>query len=74
MAEACLRKLQHKSSRPPVFCEKGVLKNFAILTGKHLFLESLLNKFIGLQPHSYFPTSVKQMSYFKLKTHLKRAL
>ena len=25
-----------KSSRPEVFCEKGVLRNFAKFTGKHL--------------------------------------
>ena len=25
-----------RSSRPEVFCEKGVLRNFAKLTGKHL--------------------------------------
>ena len=26
----------YKSSRPDLFCEKGVLKNFLIFTGKHL--------------------------------------
>ena len=26
----------YRSSRPEVFCKKGVLKNFAIFTGKHL--------------------------------------
>ena len=26
----------YRSSRPEVFCKKGVLRNFAKLTGKHL--------------------------------------
>ena len=26
----------HRSSRPEVFCKKGVLKNFANVTGKYL--------------------------------------
>ena len=29
--------LNFKSSRPEVFCKKGVLRNFAKFTGKHLF-------------------------------------
>ena len=29
-------KVYYKSSRPEVFCEKGVLRNFAKFTGKHL--------------------------------------
>ena len=31
-----------------MFCKKGVLKNFAIFTGKHLCLKSLHNKVTGL--------------------------
>ena len=30
-----------RSSRPEVFCKKGILKNFAKLTGEHLCWESL---------------------------------
>ena len=26
-----------RSSRPDVFCEKGVLRNFSKFTGKHLY-------------------------------------
>ena len=32
------------SNRPKVFCEKGVLKNFAKFTGKHLFQGLVFNK------------------------------
>ena len=28
--------MTYRSSRPEVFCKKGVLKNFAKFTGKHL--------------------------------------
>ena len=31
-----------RSSRPEVFCKKGVLKNFAKFTGKHLCQSLLL--------------------------------
>ena len=34
-----------RSSRPEVFCEKGVLRNFAKFTGKHL-CQSLFYNFI----------------------------
>ena len=33
-----------KSSRPDVFCEKGVLRNFAKFTGKHLCESLFFNK------------------------------
>ena len=33
-----------KSSRPDVFCEKGVLRNFAKFTGKHLCQSLFFNK------------------------------
>ena len=39
-----------RSSRPEVFCEKGVLRNFAKLTGKHLYLSLFFNKVAGLMP------------------------
>ena len=31
--------IQNRSSRPEVFCKKGVLRNFAKFTGKHLKLQ-----------------------------------
>ena len=43
-------KFIHRSSRPEVFCEKGVLRNFAKFTGKHLRQSLFLNKVAGLRP------------------------
>ena len=39
-----------RSSRPEVFCEKGVLRNFAKFTGKHLFQSLFFNKVAGSGP------------------------
>ena len=36
-----------RSSRPDVFCKKGVLKNFAKLTEKHLCQSLFFNKVAG---------------------------
>ena len=38
------------SSRPEVFCRKGVLRNFAKLTGKHLSQSLLFTKAASLRP------------------------
>ena len=38
------------NSRPEVFCKKGVLRNFAKFTGKHLCQSFFLNKVAGLRP------------------------
>ena len=37
-------------SRPEVFCEKGVVRNFAKFTGKHLCQAFFFNKVAGLRP------------------------
>ena len=37
-----------RSSRPDVFCQKGVLRNFAKFTGKHLCQSLFFNKVAGL--------------------------
>ena len=37
-----------KSSRPEVFCKKGVLRNFAKFTEKHLWQSLFFNKVTGL--------------------------
>ena len=37
-------------SRSKVFCKKGVLNNFAKLTGNYLCHILLLNKVVGLRP------------------------
>ena len=39
-----------RSSRPEVFCKKGVLKNVAKFTGKHLCQSLLFNKVAVLMP------------------------
>ena len=39
-----------RSSRPGVFCKKGVLRNFIKFTGKYLCQSLFLNKFAGLRP------------------------
>ena len=36
-----------RSSRPDLFCEKGVLRNFAKFTGKHLCQSLFFNKVAG---------------------------
>ena len=36
-----------RSSRPDVFCKKGVLKNFAKFTGKHLCQSLFFNRVAG---------------------------
>ena len=35
---------ENRSSRPDVFCEKSVLRNFAKFTGKHLCQSLFFNK------------------------------
>ena len=40
----------YRSSRPEVFCKKGVLRNFAKFTGKHLCQSFFFNKVAGLRP------------------------
>ena len=39
-----------RSSHPEVFCKKGVIRNFAKLTGKHLCQSLFFNKVAGLRP------------------------
>ena len=39
-----------RRSRPEVFCKKGVLRNFAKFTGKHLCQGLFSNKLAGLRP------------------------
>ena len=38
-----------RSSRPELFCKKGVLTNFVKLTGKHLRQSLFFDKVVGLQ-------------------------
>ena len=40
----------YRSSRPEVFCKKGVLENFAKFTGKQLSQSLFFNKVADLRP------------------------
>ena len=40
----------YRSSRPEIFCKKGVLRNFAKFTGKQLHQSLFFNKVAGLRP------------------------
>ena len=43
-----------RGSRPKVFCEKGVLRNFEKFTGKHPCQRLFFNKLAGLRPVTLF--------------------
>ena len=47
-----------RSSRPEEFCKKGLLRNFAKFTGKHL-CQSLFDKVTGLRPVQYTVLEIK---------------
>ena len=44
--------IQIRSIRPEVFCKKGVLRNFAKFTGKHLRQSLFFNKVAGRRAES----------------------
>ena len=46
----CKDPSDYRSSRPDVFCKKGVLKNFVKFTGKHLCQALFFSKVAGLRP------------------------
>ena len=50
-----------RSSRPKVFCKKGVLKNFAKFTGKHLCQSFFFNKVAALRPAILLKKTLAQM-------------
>ena len=41
---------RNRSSRPEVFCQKSVLRNFTKFTGKHLYQSLFFNKVADLRP------------------------
>ena len=56
----------YRSTRPEVFCKKGILRNFVKLTGKHLCQSLFFNKVTGLKSatllkkwvwYRYFPVN-----------------
>ena len=67
------------SSHPDVFCKKGILKNFAKCTGKHLCQSLFCNKVAGLGHatllkkrlwHRFFPVNFAK--YLKISFQRKR--
>ena len=76
--------MKHRSSRPEVFCRKGVLRNFTKFTGKHLCQSLLFNKVAGLRPatllkrrlwHRCFPVNFTKFQRTPFFTeHLRRLL
>ena len=48
--ENMVRRSDCRSSRPEMFCKKGVLRNFAKFTGKHLRQSLFFNKVEGFRP------------------------
>ena len=60
----CKSPCKYRSSRPEVFCKKGVFRNFSTFTGKHLCQSLFFNKVEGLRSatllekrlwHRHFP-------------------
>ena len=62
-----------KKSRMEVFCKKGVLRNFAKITGKHLCQSLFFNKVAGLRPvRRCFPVNFEKFLRTSLLTeHLR---
>ena len=48
--DVCKDPSDYKSSRPEVFCKKGIFRNFAKFTGKQLCQSLFFNKVAGLRP------------------------
>ena len=76
------KKRKYRVSRPEMFCEKGVLRNFAKFTGKHLCQNLFFNKVVSKTTFSYRTpplaasgnqTSVREVKILK-KQKAKRLL
>ena len=50
-----------RSSRPEMFCKKGVLRNLTKFTGKYLFQILLFNKVAGLRPETLLKKTLTQV-------------
>ena len=53
----------NRSSRPEVFCEKGVLRNFAKFTGKYLCQSLFFNKVAGLRSATLFKKRLRHRCF-----------
>ena len=67
----------YRSSRPKLLCKRGPLKNFAKLTGKHLYWSFFLEacNFITkkLQPQRSFPVNFSKFKKNFFLKHLRTA-
>ena len=54
-----------RSSRPDMFCKKGVLENFAKFYGKHLCQSLFFNKVAALRPATLLNIFLKPATLFK---------
>ena len=54
--DVCKDPNDYRTSCPEVFCKNGVLRNFAKLTGKHLYQSLFFNKVAGLRRATLFKT------------------
>ena len=54
LIECKTQSINYRSSRPEVFCKKGVLWNFAKFTGKQPCQSLFFNKVAGLRPETLF--------------------
>ena len=74
--------LKYRSSRPGVSCKKGVLRNFAKFTGKHLcqslFFNNVADLKKGVRPatllkkrlwHKCFPVNFEKFLYISFTEH-----
>ena len=46
--------IKHRSSHPEVFCKKGVLRNFAKITGKYQCQSLFYDKVAGPRPNFWY--------------------
>ena len=61
----------HRSSRPEVFCKKGVPRNFANFTRKHLPQNLFFNKVTGLRLHLHYMNFEKFLRAPFIAGHLR---
>ena len=62
-----------RSSSPDVFCRKGVLRNFAKLTEKHLYRSLFFNRVAGLRPATLLKKRLWYRRFFQKENLKKRA-
>ena len=53
----------YRSSRPEVFCKKGVLRNLTKFIGKHLCQNPFFNKVAGLRPATLLKKRIWHRSF-----------